>query len=84
MYERIDKGDGSRQDLTREQLAARLSKIVSLVDEEIARVDAGHVVADGFAWYQRKAVPGLRGTPSQQDRPEPRDDEREPHIVVYG
>lgn len=84
MYERIDKGDGSRQDLTREQLAARLSKIVSLVDEEIGRVDAGHVVADGYAWYQRKVVPGLRGTPSQQERPEPRDDEREPHIVVYG
>jgi len=84
MYERIDKGDGSRQDLTREQLAARLSKIVSLVDEEIGRIDAGHVVADGFAWYQRKVVPGLRGTPSQQDRPEPRDDEKEPYTVVYG
>lgn len=84
MYERIDKGDGSIQDLTREQLAARLSKVLSLVDEEIGRIDAGHVVADGFAWYQRKFVPGLRGTPQQQDQPETPDAERESFTVVYG
>lgn len=84
MYQRIDKGDGSIQDLTREQLAARLSKVVSLVDEEIGRIDAGHVVADDFAWYQRKFVPGLRGTPSQQDQTETPDAERESFTVVYG
>lgn len=84
MYQRIDKGDGSIQELTREQLAARLSKVVSLVDEEIGRIDAGHVVADDFAWYQRKFVPGLRGTPSQQDQTEPPDAERESFTVVYG
>lgn len=84
MYQRIDKGDGSIQDLTREQLAARLSKVVSLVDEEIGRIDAGHVVADDFAWYQRKFVPGLRGTPSQQDRQETAAAPGETYVVVYG
>jgi hypothetical protein len=84
MYQRIDKGDGSIQDLTREQLAERLAKFVSLVDEEIGRIDAGHVVADDFAWYQRKFVPGLRGTPSQQDQPATPDVERESFTVVYG
>lgn len=84
MYQRIDKGDGSIQDLTREQLAQCLAKFVSLVDEEIGRIDAGHVVADDFAWYQRKFVPGLRGTPSQQDQPATPDAERESFTVVYG
>lgn len=83
MYERIDKGDGTRQDLTREQLAERLSKFVSLVDEEIGRIDAGHIIGHDFAWYQRKTVPGLRGTPSQQEPPEPQRGEQEPCIVVY-
>lgn len=83
MYQRIDKGDGSIQDLTREQLAARLAKFVSLVDEEIGRIDAGHVVADDFAWYQKTFVPGLRGTPSQQDQPEAAAP-GETYVVVYG
>ncbi|HEU4598069.1 MAG TPA: hypothetical protein VFS10_23275, partial [Pyrinomonadaceae bacterium] len=84
MYQRIDKGDGSIQDLTREQLAARLSKVVSLVDEEIGRIDAGHVVADDFAWYQKKFVPGLRGTPSQQDQQETTAAPGETYVVAYG
>src|SRR5215210_151464 len=84
MYERIDKGDGSRQDLTREQLAARLSKVISLVDEEIGRIDVGHVVADDHAWYQRKFVPGLRGTLSQQEQADAPDDEKESYVVDYG
>lgn len=84
MYQRIDKGDGSIQDLTREELAARLSKIVSLVDEEIGRIDAGHVVADDFAWYQKIFVPGLRGTPAQQEQPEAPDAERQSYVVAYG
>jgi hypothetical protein len=84
MYQRIDKGDGSIQDLTREQLAERLAKFLSLVDEEIGRIDAGHVVADDFAWYQRKFVPGLRGTPSQQDQQETAAAPGETYVVVYG
>ena len=84
MYERIDKGDGSRQDLTREQLAERLSNSFSLVDEEIGRIDAGHVVADDFAWYQKIFVPGLRGTPAQQEQPEAPDAERQSYVVAYG
>jgi hypothetical protein len=84
MYQRIDKGDGSIQELTREQLAARLSKFVSLVDEEIGRIDVGHIVADDYAWYQKKFVAGLRGTPAQQDQPEAADAEGEVYIVVYG
>lgn len=83
MYQRIDKGDGSIQDLTREQLAERLAKFLSLVDGEIGRIDAGHVVADDFAWYQKKFVPGLRGTPAQQEQPGAPDEEGAPHLVVY-
>jgi hypothetical protein len=83
MYQRIDKGDGSIQDLTREQLAERLAKFLSLVDEEIGRIDAGHVVADDFAWYQRKFVPGLRGTPSQQDQQETAAAQGETYVMVY-
>lgn len=83
MYQRIDKGDGSIQDLTREQLAERLAKFVSLVDEEIGRIDAGHVVSDDFAWYRKKFVPGLRGTPSQQDQQETTAAQGETYAVVY-
>lgn len=84
MCQRIDKGDGSIQDLTCEQLAERLAKFVSLVDEEIGRIDAGHVVADDFAWYQKKFVPGLRGTPSQQDQQETAAAPGETYVVAYG
>jgi hypothetical protein len=65
-------------------MAERLAKFLSLVDEEIGRIDAGHVVADDFAWYQRKFVPGLRGTPSQQDQQETAAAPGETYVVVYG
>ncbi|MFL6284561.1 MAG: hypothetical protein ACJ74Q_15555 [Pyrinomonadaceae bacterium] len=80
-YERIFKHDGSRQDLTREQVVEQISKHYSLIEEEMGRMDAGHVVATEHAWYQRKFVPGLRGTPSQQ---ETSPEEISSQIVYYG
>lgn len=79
-YESISRYDGSRQDLTREQVVERISKHYSLVEEEMQRMDAGHVISTEHTWYQRKFVPGLRGTPSQQETPE----KVHSHIVYYG
>src|SRR5947209_18741881 len=71
MYERIDKGDGSRQELTREQVAERISKYFSLVDEEIERMNAGHVVDTEFAWYQKEFVPGCAARRRSRSVPTP-------------
>lgn len=84
-YERVDRTDGTRTPITREELAQRLSKRYSLVDEEIARADAGHVLSDDFAWYQRTLVPGVRGTATQNE--EAAALEKSPaseHVVNYG
>jgi hypothetical protein len=84
MYVRIDKLDGSRQSLTREELAARLSKRMSLVDEEITLIDQGAPSQDDFGWFIRELVPGLRGTASQNAAHGQGDDEPESHVVNYG
>ena len=84
MYVRIDKLDGSRQSLTREQLAEGLSKHLSLVEEEISLIDGGATSADDFAWYIRELVPGLRGTAAQNRAQSDAGSEPESHTVHYG
>lgn len=82
-YVRIDKLDGAQSGIAPSELRTRLARRISLVDEEMARIDHGAVWEDEHAWYQKELVMGLRGTLSQNILQQA-EDRRESYLISYG
>lgn len=82
-YIRIEKYDGARSWITPEELRARLAKRISLVDEEMTRIDRGALFEDEHAWYAKEFVMGVKGT-LEQNVLEQAEEGRESHVITYG